>query len=85
MLCVVINYSRLSFGQDVVQEIGDIVGVVISINCKRLVTKFSCYIICPVRAANLVAEALTTSGAANTQQSFMVVSHTIPAPAQFKI
>ena len=35
-------------------------------------TIFNVIIICPVRASDLVAEALTTSGAAKTQQGFIV-------------
>ena len=46
--------------------------MVISINFKRLMTIFNVIIICPVRASDLVAEALTTSGAAKTQQGFIV-------------
>jgi len=44
--------------------------MVISINVKRLMTIFNVIIICPVR--DLVAEALTTSGAAKTWQGFIV-------------
>ena len=43
--------------------------MVISIN---LMTIFNVIIICPVRESDLVAEALTTSGAAKTQQGFIV-------------
>lgn len=46
--------------------------MVVRINFKWLVTIFSVIIICPVRASNLVAEALTTSGAAKSQQGFIV-------------
>ena len=46
--------------------------MVVRINFKRLVTIFNVIIICPVRASNLVAEALTTSGAAKSQQGFIV-------------
>ena len=35
-------------------------------------TIFNIIIICPVRASDLVAEALTTSGAVKTQQGFIV-------------
>lgn len=56
----------------VVQEVGNIVDMVISINFKRLMTIFNVIIICPVRASDLVAGALTTSGAVKTQQGFIV-------------
>lgn len=56
----------------VVQEVGDIVDMVISINFQRLMTIFNVIIICPVRASDLVAGALTTSGAVKTQQGFIV-------------
>ena len=46
--------------------------MVISINFKRLMTIFNVIIICPVRASDLVAEALTTSEATKTQQGFIV-------------
>ena len=46
--------------------------MVVSINFKRLMTIFNIIIICPVRASDLVAEALTTSGAVQTQQGFIV-------------
>lgn len=46
--------------------------MVVRINFKRVVTIFNVIIICPVRASNLVAEALTTSGAAKSQQGFIV-------------
>ena len=46
--------------------------MVISINFKGLMTIFNVIITCPVRASDLVAEALTTSGAAKTQQGFIV-------------
>ena len=46
--------------------------MVISINFKRLMTIFNVIIICHVRASDLVAEALTTSGAVKTQQGFIV-------------
>ena len=46
--------------------------MVISINFKRLMTIFNVIIICPFRASDLVAEAVTASGAAKTQQGFIV-------------
>lgn len=46
--------------------------MVISINFKRLMIIFNVIITCPVRASDLVAEALTTSGAVKTQQGFIV-------------
>ena len=49
--------------------------MVVRINFKRLVTIFNVIIICPVRASNLVAEALTTSGAAKSQQGFIVITN----------
>ena len=52
--------------------------MVISINFKRLMTIFNVIIICPVRALDLVAEALTTSGAAKTQQGFIVDTNRKP-------
>ena len=54
------------------KEVGDIVDMVVPIDFKRVVTIFNVIIICPVRASNLVAEALTTSGAAKSQQGFIV-------------
>jgi len=66
-----LSYKR---ADEAMEEGGDIVDMVISINFKRLMTIFNVIIICPVRASDLVAEALTTSGAAmvNTQQGFIV-------------
>ena len=46
--------------------------MVVRINFKRLMTIFNVILICPVGASDLVANALTTSGAAKTQQGFMV-------------
>lgn len=46
--------------------------MVVRIDFKRVVTIFNVIIICPVRASNLVAEALTTSGAAKSRQGFIV-------------
>lgn len=46
--------------------------MVISINFKQLMTIFNVIIICPVRASDLVAEAMTTSGASKTQQGFII-------------
>lgn len=54
------------------KEVGDIVDMIVHIDFKRVVTIFNVIIICPVRASNLVAEALTTSGAAKSQQGFIV-------------
>ena len=55
-----------------IKEVGDIVDMVVRINFKRLMTIFHIIIVCPVRTSNLVAEAMTTSGASKTQQGFIV-------------
>ena len=54
------------------KEVGDIFDMVVRINFKWLMTVFHITIVYPVRTSNLVAEAMTTSGAAKTQQGFIV-------------
>ena len=55
-----------------IKEVGDIVDMVVRINFKRLMTIFHIIIVCPVRTSDLVAEAMTPSGAAKAQQGFIV-------------
>lgn len=58
--------------EDVVQEVKDIADMVFHMNFKWLMTTFNVIIVCPVRTSNLVVEAMPTSGAAKTQQGFIV-------------
>ncbi|XP_068690744.1 uncharacterized protein [Montipora foliosa] len=48
--------------------------MVVRVNFNRLMTIFNVIIVhvCPVSTCNLVVEAMTTSGAAKTQQGFIV-------------
>ena len=55
-----------------VKEVKDIADMVVHMNCKRPMTIFNVIIVCPVRTSNLVVEAMPTSGAAKTQQGFIV-------------
>ena len=55
-----------------IKEVSDIVDMVVRVNFKRLMTMFNVIIVCPVSKCNLVVEAMTTSGAAKTQQGFIV-------------
>ena len=55
-----------------IKEVSDIVDMVVRVNFKRLMTIFSVIIVCPVSTCNLVVEGMTTSGAAKTQQRFIV-------------
>lgn len=72
------NGAFLSIGhagynsEDVIKEVSDIVDMVVRVNFKRLMTIFNVIIVCPVSTCNLVVEAMTTSGAAKTQQGFIV-------------
>ncbi|XP_068677168.1 uncharacterized protein [Montipora foliosa] len=58
--------------EDVIKEVSDIVDMVVRVNFNRLITIFNVIIVCPVSTCNLVVEAMTTSGAAKTQQGFIV-------------
>ncbi|XP_068753774.1 uncharacterized protein [Montipora capricornis] len=72
------NGAFLSIGhagynsEDVIKEVSDTVDMVVRVNFKRLMTIFNVIIVCPVSTCNLVVEAMTTSGAAKTQQGFIV-------------
>ena len=54
------------------KEVSDIVDMVVHVNLKRLMTIFSVILVCPVSTCNLLVEAMTTSGAAKTQQGFII-------------
>ena len=55
-----------------IKEVSGIVDMVVRVNFKLLMTISNVIIVCPVSTCNLVAEAMTTSGAAKTQQGFIV-------------
>ena len=67
-----LQLQYLSFHYDVIKEVSDIVDMVVRVNFKWLMTIFNVIIVCPVSTCNLVVEAMTTSGAAKTQQGFIV-------------